>query len=105
LKTDNCVIETEQDKVYRERNRLAALCGVMALKLGFKAGVKKHQGDDFKKDRENIIYIDLPTGQISYHIKDCELNIFEIFPDYNDEFDGHDFDEKYKRILEYIKQH
>ncbi|MGM0607181.1 MAG: hypothetical protein ACQESP_02055 [Candidatus Muiribacteriota bacterium] len=103
MSIDNCIIKNKEDKLYRERNRLVALCGVLAKKQNYNAGIKKHSGDDYKKDRGTVFYIDLPTGQISYHIKNCEKNLFRFFKKYNKEFDGHDFEEKYDRIMEFIE--
>ena len=38
-----------------------------------------------------MVYIELPTGQVSWHM-----------PEHPVEFDGHDTEEKYRRVREYI---
>ena len=98
----NCEIGDEKDIVYRERNRCVALAASMAIKLGYNAGIARHTGED-KGDKNSVVYIDLPTGQISWHIRDCEKEIFSFLNEYIGSFDGHDTKEKYKRIEEYSK--
>ncbi len=98
----NCEIGDEKDIVYRERNRCVALAAKMALELGYNVGIAKHTGED-KGDKNSVVYIDLPTGQISWHIRDCEKNIFSFLNNYKGNYDGHNTNEKYKRIEDFTK--
>ncbi len=83
--------------VYAERNRIAQALGKMAMKLGYNVGIK-----DDKEDKDYVIlYIDLPTGQVSWHIPKREL--IGKFPEYNGNWDGHDTKSKIERVEEYIK--
>jgi hypothetical protein len=45
--------------------------------------------------------IDLPTGQVSWHLPSHEL--VGNFPDYMGEWDGHDVDEKRIRLMRFIE--
>lgn len=55
------------------------------------------------EDKEYVIlYIDLPTGQVSWHIPRREL--IGKFPEYNGSWDGHQIEAKIERVEEYIKK-
>lgn len=83
---------------YSERNKmLAALCK-MAIASGITAGIGQHVGEDWEDDWRNIVFIDLPSGQVSFHIHDSETPLFEFLPDYNGEWDGHDTEAKWQRL-------
>jgi hypothetical protein len=90
--------KTESDSMeeaYLDRNQLVQAMAKMAVKLGYNAGIKH--------DPEwPIIYIELPTGQVSWHIPRKEL-IVEL-PEYSGVWDNHDLDEKRKRIEEYCNK-
>lgn len=84
---------------YSERNQmLAAFCRI-AIASGFTAGIGRHEGEDWDNDWRNIVFMDLPTGQISFHIHDSELPLFAFLPIYKGEWDGHDTDTKWQRLL------
>jgi len=87
-----------KDLAYWERNQLVAL--ITTLLPSYLA---KHPEDDksWERDWMNIVYINLPTGQISYHIHDSELKYFTHLKYKKNEWDGHDNPEKYKRIYDF----
>jgi len=77
-----------------------ALIYHMARTLGFNYGLR--QSSDFEPGWQNCVMIDLPTGQISWHIKDSEEDWFSedrMMRAYTGEWDGHTTEEKYQRVL------
>lgn len=81
---------------YYERNML-----VGALSKLFPAHIEFHPEGDESWDKEwrNIIMIELPTGQASWHIHDSELNNFaHLKHAKGNSWDGHCNDIKYARL-------
>lgn len=93
---------TELDEVYADRNRLAQLAAVLASRLGYEISI----GLDEHEPAYPVLYIQLPTGQISWHIKVADLTLLDIdhvsWPAVNP-WDGHDDREKKDRIEFYCK--
>jgi len=96
-------LEKAKDGAYRERNQLAAALARAAIALGFHAGVGQHPESDkeWDSDWRTILYIDLPTGQLSWHFHDSEWPLLAGLPRYRDEYDGHSTAEKYRRLMEW----
>lgn len=86
------------DAVYEERNRCVALIARMAVSMRIKAGVTKTDIPGWDVEWHNCVYIDLPTGQISWHYHDKEAHLFDGLPVYCGTWDGHDTSEKYRRV-------
>ena len=91
-----------KDSAYTERNRCVAAIARLALANGWRAGLGSHQGDDLTWDPEwrTIVFIDLPAGQVSWHLHDSEVALFEGLPPYPGFWDGHTTEEKYARLAE-----
>lgn len=87
------------DDVYAERNFLVASLARIAASKGYRVGISKDS--DAEEGWSNVIYIDLPTGQVSWHVHEREMFLFDFLPEYNEEWDGHDTVEKYRRVLTY----
>jgi len=87
---------TEQkDGAYTERNRLVALLSVI-----FPSSLEQHEGEDWEDDWRWVVYVDLPTGQASWHIHDSELALFDHLPRLaGRKWDSHTTEEKYQRVL------
>jgi len=51
---------------------------------------------------KNVVFIDLPTGQVSWHIHKDELVYFPGLPTYKGVWDGHTVEEKYDRVKKYL---
>lgn len=86
---------TEQKNgAYRERNALVA-----ALSKIFPSGLGRHVASDWEDDWRTIVFIDLPTGQASWHIHDSEAPMFRHLRKYEGEWDGHTTEEKYRRMF------
>lgn len=87
-----------KDGAYWERNQLVA-----ALTKLFPSWREKHPDSDatWESDWRNIIFIELPTGQASWHIHDSEYDYFKDLPQSAHSicsWDGHTTEEKYARL-------
>ncbi len=85
------------DDVYRDRNLLAQLAAALAQRAGLRVGV----GVDAEEPDWPVIYIDLPSGQVSWHVPKSEL-VARLEP-YGGEWDGHLGPEKERRIREFLE--
>lgn len=84
---------TANDEVYEERNKL-----VQVLTWVYPSGIAKTDIPGWEKEWHNCVYIDLPTGQVSWHYHDREAHLFSRLPPYWGTWDGHTTEEKYKRL-------
>lgn len=78
--------DAESRKDYDERTKLVYSLLYRASTVGWNCGIKI----DPEEPDWPVIYIDLPTGQVSWHVKA-----------YDGEWDGHDNEEKAKRIAQF----
>lgn len=85
--------QTEIDLVYAERNKL-----VRALAELFPSGIRRTDIAGWSPEWHNCVYIDLPTGQVSWHYHDREAHLFADLPPYQGEWDGHTTKEKYESL-------
>lgn len=89
----------DTNAVYTERNMCISLIVRMAMVLGIPTGVKT--------DPEwPIVFVDLPNGQVSWHIPYEEF--YKFFPGmevYQGEWDGHTTEEKYNRVVKQLTYH
>lgn len=83
----------EKDQVYLERNHLVA-----ALARLFPSGTKYTNIEDWNPEWHGCVYIDLPSGQISYHFHDSHTHLFAGLPPYQGEYDGHSKDDVHRRL-------
>jgi hypothetical protein len=80
--------------VYSERNHLVA-----ALSKLFPASVEQHVGpESIDPEWANVVMIDLPTGQVSWHIPEREIYLFAHLQRDVRTWDGHNTEEKYLRL-------
>jgi hypothetical protein len=89
-------LENQKNGAYSERDRL-----VCALSKVFPSSLERHPDSDrsWDDDWRWIVFVDLPTGQATWHIHDSELNWFDHLPRKTGrEWDGHTTDEKYARL-------
>ncbi len=91
-------LENQKNNAYKERNLCVALIAKLALQLGYKVGGSLHVGDNWDDDWRHIVFIDIPTGQLSWHIHDSEVPNFNFLSEYPGAWDGHTTEEKYNRI-------
>jgi hypothetical protein len=96
-------LEAQRDTAYQERNELAALlarpivyAGTLDDSSGFRAGV----GHDANGEPgfQTVLFVDLPTGQVSWHIPDEDRHLLNGLPHYERGWDGHSTAEKRDRV-------
>lgn len=80
-----------RNAVYEERNRLVALISKVFPSC---IGIDEKEEEGW----QHVIYVDLPTGQCSWHIPDFQLEHFSHLDIIDVEYDGHTTEEKYQRI-------
>lgn len=89
-------LEAQKDGAYAERNNLVA-----ALARLFPSSLERHPEEDesWEDDWRWIVFIDLPTGQATWHIHDSELEKFSTIPRFAGRtWDGHTTEQKYERL-------
>lgn len=84
-----------KDEAYRERNML-----VCALTKLFPAYLARHDEKDmgWERDWMWIVYIDLPTGQVSWHLHDSDVAMFRHLKVQENKWDGHNTQRKYEHV-------
>lgn len=91
-------LQEQKDGAYLERNRCVAALARMAIALGQRAGRAKTAIDGWDPAWHGCIYIDLPTGQVSWHYHESQSSLFNDLPEYTGRWDGHDTPTKYERL-------
>lgn len=86
-------MRARKDAAYEERNKVVA-----ALAKVFPSGVARTAIEGWSDDWHGCVYIDLPTGQVSWHFHDSQAHLFAGLPPYTKGWDGHDTPEKYRRL-------
>lgn len=85
------------DLVYAERDMCVSLIARLAVAAGYQAYLAVDETAD--EGWRHIVYVELPSGQVSWHLKDKELGWFRGLPTRPNKWDGHDTAEKYRRVL------
>lgn len=83
----------DKDAAYLERNQVVA-----ALASVFPSGIARTDIPGWLPEWHRCVYIDLPTGQASWHYHDSQHDLFAHLPTYTKEWDGHTTPEKYARL-------
>jgi hypothetical protein len=88
------------DAVYLERNHLVALLAAI-----YPSGTARTAIEGWEPEWHGCVYIDLPTGQASWHYHDSHAHLFAHLPPYAGGWDGHTTEEKYQRVsdLAFVK--
>lgn len=92
-------MEARKDAAYLERNQVVA-----ALAKCFPSGTAKTAIEGWSEDWHGCVYIDLPTGQASWHYHNSQAYLFADLPEYRGKWDGHTTEEKYLRIAKLQSQ-
>lgn len=89
----------ERDAAYRERNQVVAGLARLVVATGGRAWLGQHE-EDPKWDPEwkTIVFIDGPTGQLSWHLHDSDVSLFDGLPHGLNTWDRHDTPTKYERV-------
>jgi len=94
-------MKARKDRAYWERNQVVALLCKMSLALGYLVWRTRTDIEDWDASWHNCVYIGLPTGQVSWHYHDSDMETFAFVPDDLEiAYDGHSTDEKYERVKE-----
>lgn len=92
-------MEARKDAAYLERNQVVA-----ALASAFPSGITRTAIPGWSDDWHGCVYIDLPTGQASWHYHDSHAHLFAHLPLYTKPWDGHTTEQKYERLAA-LKEH
>ncbi len=91
----------QKNGAYSERNKLVA-----ALSKLFPASLERHEGVEWEDDWRWVVFMDLPTGQVSWHLHDSELPQFAHLPQNRGrKWDGHTTEQKYARLAAVLAKH
>lgn len=90
---ENDRLREAKDAAYSERNQVVA-----ALAKCFPSGISRTAIEGWSEDWHGCVYIDLPTGQASWHYHDSHAHLFARLPHYTKPWDGHTTPEKYSRL-------
>ena len=83
-------------EAYFDRNQAAMALAKLAQAQGMKVGLRV----DHKEPDWPVLMVDLPTGQVSWHLPKDE--VVGQFPEYIQEWDGHDLETKRQRMEAFI---
>jgi len=93
LRDEVARLRERKDGAYLERNQVVA-----ALAKCFPSGLARTAIDGWDEEWHGCVYIDLPTGQVSWHYHDSHAHLFAGLPPYKGTWDGHSTEEKYQRL-------
>lgn len=93
-------LRATKNDAYHERDQCVALIARMARALGCPVGTTRHPDSDtsWEDDWRTIVFIELPSGQVSWHFHDSEKDLVADLPAYEPSWDGHTTQEKYRRV-------
>lgn len=93
---DNVRLHDRANAAYTERNRVIAALAQAVINNGGKAWHATH--DEAEPGWRTLVFIELPTGQASWHIPDSEAGLFDFLPCGPNAWDGHTTEQKYERL-------
>lgn len=88
-------LNADSDATYLERNRLVALLAAI-----YPSGIARTDIPGWEPEWHGCVYIDLPSGQASWHYHDSHAHLFAHLPPYSKPWDGHTTEEKYQRVAD-----
>lgn len=97
-------LEGRKNGAYEERNRCVALLARMARHMGMNVGLRRSNIEGWGEEWHGCVYIDLPTGQVSWHYHDSHAPMFYGLPTYEMPYDGHTTPEKYSRVASAFRE-
>lgn len=83
------------DALYQERAQVVIAFARSAMALGLKVGFAL---DPAEGPEWPVLFVDLPTGQVSWHLTAQQRATVPDIGEYDGEWDGHSTDEKYARL-------
>lgn len=92
------------NEVYKERNQCVAALARAAVAMGCSVSVTKTEIEGWDAAWHNCVFVDLPTGQVSWHFHDDDMWMLEGLPTVDAvKWDGHSTPEKYQRLNKWLK--
>lgn len=103
---ENSKLRAEKNNAYSERDMLVCAFVKLAVVMGWESWIGPHdKGLYYDGDGEwdpewcNVIYVETPHGQVSWHVHDSEVEWFSFLPRHETPgWDGHTSVEKYARL-------
>ena len=93
-------MQDRKDAAYEERNRVVA-----ALATCYPATKWPTTIDGWNDEWHNCVYIQLPTGQVSWHYHDSQKDLFSHVPRRKTGWDGHSTETKYRRVRKFTRDY
>jgi hypothetical protein len=88
--------QKSKDVAYTERNKLVAFLARL-----YPSGRSRTEIDGWDPEWHQVVYIDTPRGQLSWHYHDKDAELFDGLPEYRGTgWDGHTTAEKYMVLWE-----
>jgi hypothetical protein len=84
------------DDAYFDRNQAVMALARLAQTLGYTVGLRT----DPDEPDWPVLLIDLPAGQVGWHLPKAELS--GDWPSYDKQWDGHSLEEKRERLKTFI---
>lgn len=92
-------LRERKDEAFSERNRVVAAFAAACIALGYAAVVTETHIPGWSLDWNGCVYIQGPTGQVSWHFHDSQRDFFKDLPHVAaHEWDGHTTEMKYERL-------
>jgi hypothetical protein len=97
---DVAIADTERRKneAYAERDQVVVTLFRIGADLGWRVGWAPHEGESWGPEWARAFYVDLPTGQVSWHLPRERWTLVDWMPAYSGRWDGHSTEEKYRRL-------
>ena len=91
----------ERDAAYTERNQLVAVLARLNLwseRNSWLADHRDEPGVAWDPEWRTVVFIDSLAGQLSWHLHDSDVPLFDGLPRGPNTWDGHTTAEKYERV-------
>lgn len=95
-------LTAQKDNAYNERDRCVSVIACLARALGWPVWLGTHEGDPWDEEWRNIVFIETPHGQVSWHYHDSERPMFSwigLGMPTPKPWDGHSTPEKYNLLF------
>lgn len=90
--------ESEASEAYADRNGLVVAFARACAELGHRVGIL-----DDHDPKWPIVYVDLPTGQVSWHVTPEDADRIRDLETYKGSWDQHDLDKNRLRLNRYAR--
>ncbi len=98
MKKEEKTTSDSKQEAYYDRNLAVMALARLAEKQGYSVGISH----DPNEPDWPVLMIDLPTGQVGWHLPKDELQ--GNWSSYKKDWDGHSLEEKHCRIIDYINR-